>query len=142
MGSAFPVWKLADPVTNHLRFLDGLYRDAPVSSYRRDLAAAVSEAAGLAAWLAMDMDDAPGAQRHYHDAIRAADAVQRAGSDTPVWPWLYPFSAHKLAAFSGSCHLRLGRAADAHAAFNERSASDPPAPETAPRFSSTSPPHT
>ncbi|MGH8932008.1 MAG: hypothetical protein ACRDZO_15650 [Egibacteraceae bacterium] len=106
-------------MTNHLRFLDGLYRDAPVSSYRRDLAAAVSEAAGLAAWLAMDMDDAPGAQRHYHDAIRAADAVQRAGSDTPVWPWLYPFSAHKLAAFSGSCHLRLGRAADAHAAFNE-----------------------
>ena len=186
-------------MTNHLRFLDGLYRDAPVFSYRRDLAAAVSEAAGFAAWLAMDMDDAPRAQRHYQHAIRAADAagdpmlsgymlgslswlaaylgdgasaialiqtaktrvgpigidtpatsvawlavhealayaavndalkslrlleagaqaVQRARSEAPAWPWLYPLSAHKLAAFSGSCQLRIGRPADAHAALNE-----------------------
>ncbi len=198
-----PSWKLTKPVTNPLRFLDDLYRDTPVSSYRRDLAGAVSEAAGLAGWLAMDMDDTAGAHRHYQHAIRAADAAsdpmlsgymlgslswlaaylgdgdsaialiqaaktkigpldtpatsvawlavhealayavadntltslrlleagaeaaQRSASETPVWPWLHPFSAHKLAAFRGSCHLRLGRVADAHAALEEALRSRP-----------------
>jgi hypothetical protein len=43
------------PVTDHLRFLDELHRDTPESRYRRDLAANVSEAAGFAAWLSLDM---------------------------------------------------------------------------------------
>ncbi|MGH3924580.1 MAG: hypothetical protein ACRDTT_17260, partial [Pseudonocardiaceae bacterium] len=47
-------WRLIRPATSHLRLLDELHRDAPPATCRRGLAAAVSEAAGLAAWLCFD----------------------------------------------------------------------------------------
>jgi tetratricopeptide (TPR) repeat protein len=192
-------WRLVDPATSHLEFLDGLYHDAPPSKYRNSLAAAVSEAAGFAAWLTFDMDDAAQAQIHYRHALRAAraagdpllggymlgsmswlasqvgdgaaalkfvraaklkigpigpgtpatscawltvhealaqatlkkapetlvlldkaaEAVARAVSEAPVWPWLYPFSSDKLAAFSGSCYVRLGRGNEARSVLEE-----------------------
>lgn len=199
MDQGVASWRLIEPAASHLRLLDELYRDVPPSTCRRRLAAAVSEAAGLAAWLCFDMDDAARAHAYYRHAVRAAaaagdpllggymlgsmgwlaiqvgdgaaaleliqaarskispvdpetpatscawlavhealaqatlrdtrkaltlldragDAVARAVSETPVWPWLYPFSPAKLATFSGSCSLRLGRADEARATLQE-----------------------
>ena len=45
-------------------------------------------------------------------AERALDAAHRAvggEQDEPVWPWLTPFGADKLAAGRGICEVRLGR---------------------------------
>ncbi|MGH8899635.1 MAG: hypothetical protein ACRDZ4_22055 [Egibacteraceae bacterium] len=199
MDAKVASWRLIEPVAAHLRFLGELYCDAAGSRIGSSLAAAVSEAAGLAAWLCFDMGDAARAHAHYRHAVRAAgaagdpllggymvgsmawlavqvgdgdaalelvqaakskigpidpetpatscawlavhealaqatlrdarkaftlldragDAVTRAASEAPVWPWLYPFSPDKLVAFSGSCYLRLGRANEARSALQK-----------------------
>jgi hypothetical protein len=168
---------LGAPVTAHLRFIAG-----QLDHGGRQLAAAASEAAGLAAWLAVDQADDGAAGHHYRQAVGYA---RRSGSDTlaaymlgsmalwaaesgqgseaarllgqarqsiphpapptvgawlaaieatahasagdadatlaalkraetavaaahdPMWPWLYPFDAAKLASYVGACATRL-----------------------------------
>jgi hypothetical protein len=169
--------ELDAPVTAHLRFISGRMEHGG-----RQLAAAASEAAGLAAWLAVDQADDAAAGRHYRQAVgfahrsrsdvltaymlgsmalwaaetgRASDAARllgqarqsipqpapptvnawlaaieataqasdgdadatlaaskraeaavAAGHD-PMWPWLYPFDATRLAGYVGACATRL-----------------------------------
>jgi hypothetical protein len=169
--------ELGAPVTAHLRFIAGRLEHGG-----SQLAAAASEAAGLAAWLAVDQADDAAAGRHYRQAVgyarrsgsdvlaaymlgsmalwaaetgRASDAARLVGqarrtipqpapptvgawlaaieatahagagdADTtlavckraetavaaghdPLWPWLYPFDAAKLAGYVGACATRL-----------------------------------
>jgi hypothetical protein len=177
LESTTPAAELGGPVAAHLRFITGRLEHGG-----RQLAAAASEAAGLAAWLAVDRVDDAAAGRHYRQAV---DYAQRAGSDTlaaymlgsmalwaaeagrasdaarllgqarqsipepapptvgawlaaieatayasagdadatlaawkraetavaagrdPMWPWLFPFDAAKLAGYVGACATRL-----------------------------------
>lgn len=169
---------LGAPVLAHLRFITG-----QLDHGGRKLAAAASEAAGLAAWLAVDQADDAAAGRQYRQAVsyahrsgsdtlaaymlgsmalwaaetgRASDATRLLGharqsipqpapptvgawlaaieatahastgdadaalaackrSETavaaahdPMWPWLFPFDAAKLAGYVGACATRLG----------------------------------
>jgi hypothetical protein len=64
---------LGVPVTAHLRFIGG-----QLDHGGSQLAAAASEAAGLAAWLAVDQADDAAAGRHYRQAVGYA---QRSGSE-------------------------------------------------------------
>jgi hypothetical protein len=169
--------ELGAPVTAHLRFITG-----QLDRGGSQLAAAASEAAGLAAWLAVDQADDAAAGRRYRQAVGYA---RRSGSNTlaaymlgsmalwaaetgrtndaarligqarqsipqptpptvgawlaaieatahasagdadatlaackraetavaagqePMWPWLYPFDAGKLAGYVGTCTTRL-----------------------------------
>jgi transcriptional regulator with XRE-family HTH domain len=68
-----PAGELRRPVDAHLRFLDGR-----LDRGGRQLAAAASEAAGLAAWLAVDQADDGAALQHYRRAIGYAE---RSGSE-------------------------------------------------------------
>jgi hypothetical protein len=177
LESTTPAAELGAPVTAHLRFIAG-----QLDRGGRQLAAAASEAAGLAAWLAVDQADDAAARRHYRQAVGYA---RRAGSDVlagymlgsmamwaaetsrptdaarllgqarraipetapptvhawlaaieataqasagdadaalaackraetavaaghePMWPWLFPFDAVKLAGYVGACATRL-----------------------------------
>jgi hypothetical protein len=177
LESTTPAPELGVPVTAHLRFITGRLEHGG-----RQLAAAASEAAGLAAWLAVDQADDEAAGRHYRQAVGYA---HRSGSDTlaaymlgsmalwaaeagrtsdaarllgqarrsipqpapptanawlaaieatahasagdadatlaackraetavaaghdPMWPWLFPFDAAKLAGYVGACTTRL-----------------------------------
>src|SRR5215207_6761022 len=74
LESTTPAADLGAPVTAHLRFIDGRLEHGG-----RQLAAAASEAAGLAAWLAVDQADDAVAGRHYRQAVSYA---RRSGSDT------------------------------------------------------------
>jgi transcriptional regulator with XRE-family HTH domain len=74
LESTTPAAELDASVTAHLRFIAG-----QLGHGGRKLAAAASEAAGLAAWLAVDQADYAAAVRHYRQAVRYA---QRSGSDT------------------------------------------------------------
>jgi hypothetical protein len=65
--------ELSAPVTAHLRFIAG-----QLDHGGREFEAAASEAAGLAAWLAVDQADDAAAGRHYRQAVRYA---HRSGSD-------------------------------------------------------------
>jgi hypothetical protein len=169
--------ELRGPVLAHLRFIAGL-----LDHGGRQLAAAASEAAGLAAWLAVDQADHAQARQHYRRAVvyaeRSGSAVLagymlgsralwaaeigRAGEartligralaripltvpatvqawsaaiqatahaaagdadaslaalhgaeaaiaaeHEPMWPWLYPFDATRLASYVGACATRL-----------------------------------
>jgi hypothetical protein len=66
--------ELGAPVTAHLRFITGRLEHGG-----SQLAAAASEAAGLAAWLAVDQADGAAAGHHYRQAVGYA---RRSGSDT------------------------------------------------------------
>jgi transcriptional regulator with XRE-family HTH domain len=172
-----PAGELRGPVGAHLRFIDG-----QLGRGGAQVAAAASEAAGFAAWLAVDQADDAAAGRHYR---RAVGYAERSGSDTlaaymlgsmalwaaetgrgsearrligrangripatapptvqawsaaiegmahagagdadaslaackraeaavaaghePMWPWLYPFDAARLAGYVGACATRL-----------------------------------
>jgi hypothetical protein len=178
LESTTPAVELGAPVSAHLRFIAG-----QLDRGGRQLTAAASEAAGLAAWLAVDQADHAAAGRLYRQAVGYA---HRAGSDTlaaymlgsmalwaaeagqageaarllgqarqsipqpapptvgawlaaieattaasagdadatvaawkraetavaaghdPMWPWLFPFDAAKLAGYVGACATRLG----------------------------------
>jgi hypothetical protein len=168
---------LGGPIGAHLQFIAG-----QLDRGGSQLAAAASEAAGLAAWLAVDQADDAAARRHYRQAVgyahrsgsevlagymlgsmalwaaetgRPSDAARLLGqarraipaaapptvhawlaaieatahasagdSDAtlaackraeiavaaghePMWPWLYPFDAAKLAGYVGTCTTRL-----------------------------------
>jgi hypothetical protein len=172
-----PADELRAPVRAHLRFIAGRLHHGG-----RQLAAAASEAAGFAAWLAVDQADDTQAGHHYrravsyaersgsdvlaaymlgsmalwaaeagrgsearrligraHDRIphtapptlqawsAAIEAIAQAGAGDadatlaalkraetavakahdPVWPWLFPFDAVKLAGYVGACATRL-----------------------------------
>jgi hypothetical protein len=177
LESTTPAAELGGPVSAHLRFITGqLDRGGP------QLVAAASEAAGLAAWLAVDQADDAAAGRHYRQAVgygrrsgsdtlaaymlgsmalwaaeagRASDAARLVGQarqsipepapptvgawlaaieatahatagdadgtlaawkraetavaagHEPMWPWLFPFDAAKLAGYVGACATRL-----------------------------------
>lgn len=200
--------ELARGVGAHVEMANRLYLRARDSALRAPLAAAVSEAAGFAAWLHADMHDAGTTRIYYRLAIerarragqgllagymlgslaafetegtdpalalplikqarqqvgkapyptprawldaiealalaawakdrRAADAsLQRAEavitkghpSAPPPWPWVFPFDHAKLAGYRALVAVRLGRAADALAAFAESLPATHPAPK-------------
>jgi hypothetical protein len=172
-----PAAELRGPVGAHLAFIAGR-----LECGGGQLAAAASEAAGFAAWLAVDQADDAAAGRHYRRAVGYAErsrsdvlaaymlgsmalwaaetgrgseaqrligrAQQRipptapptvqawsaaiegmahaaagdadaalaackraetaaAAGHEPMWPWLYPFDATRLAAYVGACATRL-----------------------------------
>jgi hypothetical protein len=74
LESTTPAADLGAPAIAHLRFITGRLEHGG-----RHLAAAASEAAGLAAWLAVDQADDTSAGRHYRQAVGYA---RRSGSDT------------------------------------------------------------
>jgi transcriptional regulator with XRE-family HTH domain len=72
-----PAGELLDPVLAHLRFVSQLLEpEATMASPQ--LAAAASEAAGFAGWLAVDRNNHAAARRHYQSAI---DLAERSGND-------------------------------------------------------------
>jgi hypothetical protein len=172
-----PAGELHGPVRAHVRFIAG-----QLDRGGRQLAAAASEAAGLAAWLAVDQADHAAARQNYRQAVdyaersgsdvlaaymlgsmalwaaemgRASDAARLVGqarrsipqpapptvaawlaaieatahasagdadaalvackraetataqAHEPMWPWLFPFDAVKLASYVGACATRL-----------------------------------
>jgi hypothetical protein len=177
LEAATPASELRGPVLAHLGFIAGR-----LDRGGRQLAAAASEAAGLAAWLAVDQADDAQARQQYRRAVGYAD---RSGSDVlaaymlgsmalwaaetgrggearsligranrcipstapptvqawsaaiqatahaaagdadaalaalkraeaavaaehePMWPWLYPFDAARVAGYVGACATRL-----------------------------------
>jgi tetratricopeptide (TPR) repeat protein len=177
LEAANPAAELRGPALAHLRFIAG-----QLDHGGRQLAAAAAEAAGLAAWLAVDQADHAQARQHYRRAVSYAD---RSGSEVlaaymlgsmalwaaeagrpgeartligralaritptvpptvhawsaaiqatahaaagdadaalaaltraeaavatehePMWPWLYPFDATRLAGYVGACATRL-----------------------------------
>jgi transcriptional regulator with XRE-family HTH domain len=106
--------ELGAPVSAHLRFMAG-----QLDRGGRQLAAAASEAAGLAAWLAVDQADDASAGRHYRQAIGYA---QRSGSDT-----LAAYMLGSMALWAAE----TGRASDAARLLGQARQSLPqPAPPT------------
>jgi tetratricopeptide (TPR) repeat protein len=74
LESTTPAAELGAPVSAHLRFIAGR-----LDHGGRQLAAAASEAAGLAAWLAVDQADHGQARQQYQQAVEYAE---RSRSDT------------------------------------------------------------
>ncbi|KWT60547.1 hypothetical protein ADL21_18560 [Streptomyces albus subsp. albus] len=64
--------QLVEPVLAHLRLIQQVAQDAGRREQRARLAAAGSEAAGLAAWLSWDMGDHGSARTWYGAAVKAA----------------------------------------------------------------------
>jgi hypothetical protein len=200
--------ELARGVAAHVEMANRLLARAQEPALSAALAAAVSEAAGFAAWLHGDMHDAGTARIYYRLAIdrarraekgllagymlgsmaafeiegadpglalplvaqareqvgrvahptprawldaiealslavcrtdgRAADSALLRAEKTiekgdrsvpPPWPWVYPFDHVKLAGYRALVSVRLGRAADALAAFAESLPATHPAPK-------------
>ncbi|GLV73232.1 helix-turn-helix domain-containing protein [Streptomyces hygroscopicus] len=67
-----PSRQLSEPVLAHLRLIQTVTGDAEAPEQRARLAAAGSEAASLAGWLAWDMNDIGSARTWYGAAIKAA----------------------------------------------------------------------
>lgn len=63
---------LLEPVLGHLRFVSRVVEKADSTRARADLAAAASEIAGFAGWLAYDVNDQPAALRYYQTAVAYA----------------------------------------------------------------------
>jgi tetratricopeptide (TPR) repeat protein len=98
-----PARELRSPVGAHLRFIAGRLDRGGVQ-----LAAAASEAAGFAAWLAFDQADNAGAGRQYG---RAVGYAERSGSDLLAAYMLGSMSAWAAEVGDGNRALRLiGRA--------------------------------
>ena len=69
-----PSRQLLPPVTSHLALIRYFAtKDGHDGAHRRRLFSLLSETAGLAAWLYMDVDDRAAARRHYQLAVRAAE---------------------------------------------------------------------
>jgi tetratricopeptide (TPR) repeat protein len=66
-----PANQLIVPVAGHLQFARQFLSDED-SAENRNLAAALSEASGFAAWLSFDMRDHAAARTHYSDAVQYA----------------------------------------------------------------------
>jgi len=87
------------------------------------------------AWLsaieALGHASARGGAHAADDAIeRAGEAVESGwGTTEPPWPWIFPFDQAKLAGYRALVCVRLGRPADALAAFADSLAASLPAPK-------------
>lgn len=97
LEASSPATELRGPISAHLRFIAGRLERGGAQ-----LAAAASEAAGFAAWLAFDQTDDQGAARHYRRAIGYAE---RSGSDVLAAYMLGSMSA--WAAEVGNGHQAL-----------------------------------
>jgi transcriptional regulator with XRE-family HTH domain len=86
---------LVAPVAAHLGFVSELASIRGGSTAQR-LHMVVSETAGLAAWLYVDLDDRANARRHYQLAIRSADLTGH-----PLLPAYMQASLGQFAATSG-----------------------------------------
>ncbi|WP_438873670.1 helix-turn-helix domain-containing protein [Streptomyces alkaliterrae] len=86
-----PSRQLSEPVLAHLRLTQTIASEAEHEEQRARLAAAGSEAASLAGWLAWDMGDAGSARTWYGTAVKAA---RRAGN-----PLLTAYQLGSLAQF-------------------------------------------
>ena len=71
LEGATPASQLIVPVAGHLQFAKQFLSEKD-SAENRNLAAALSEASGFAAWLSFDLHDHTAARAHYADAIRYA----------------------------------------------------------------------
>jgi hypothetical protein len=87
--------------------------------------------AWLAAIEALGHASARGGAHAADDAIeRAGEAVESSwGRTEPPWPWIFPFDQAKLAGYRALVCVRLGRPADALAAFADSLAAPLPAPK-------------
>ncbi|MFI6640221.1 helix-turn-helix domain-containing protein [Streptomyces sp. NPDC050504] len=91
MDASVPARQLADTVQGHMRLVQSVAAQAPDQATRARLAAAGSEVASLAGWLAWDMADAGSARTWYGAAIKAA---RRSGN-----PLLTAYQQGSLAQF-------------------------------------------
>jgi hypothetical protein len=92
-----PTRLLVAPVAAHLFLIRQLIADVPTGSNRyRRLCGVLSETAGLAAWLYVDLDERANARQHYQVAVRAA---HRTGH--PLLPAYMQASLGQFAAWSG-----------------------------------------
>lgn len=87
-----PSRELAEPVLAHLRMATRMQAKIWDPESSKAMAAAVSEAAGLAGWLHWDMHDLGSARHHYRNAVEQA---RRAGGD----PMLTAYMLGSLASF-------------------------------------------
>ncbi|MBL0888492.1 helix-turn-helix domain-containing protein [Myceligenerans indicum] len=91
-----PSRSLIAPVSAHLALIRQLASRTDHSpAHHRRLFSILSETAGLAAWLDVDVDDRPSARRHYQLAVRAAE---RSGH-----PLLPAYMQASLAQFAAGC---------------------------------------
>lgn len=109
--------RLVRPVVAHLRLLRHLAADAASEPARTSLVAALSETAGLAAWLYTDLDDRAAARRHYRLAITAAE-----GTGQPLLAAYMQGSYGQFATAAGDARQALALIA----AARKRAASWPP----------------
>jgi tetratricopeptide (TPR) repeat protein len=109
LEAATPAGELRGPVLAHLRFIAGR-----LDHGGRQLAAAASEAAGLAAWLAVDQADHAQARQQYRRAIGYAD---RSGSDV-----LAAYMLGSMALWAAE----IGRAGEARTLIGRAQARIPP----------------
>jgi transcriptional regulator with XRE-family HTH domain len=100
---------LVGPVTAHLSLVRQLAARTPIDDGRyRRLCGLVSETAGLAAWLYVDLDERANARRHYQIAVKAAG---RTGH--PLLPVYMQASMGQFAAWCGDAHQGLRLIAEA-----------------------------
>jgi transcriptional regulator with XRE-family HTH domain len=78
LDATTPARELARGVVAHVELADRRFARTGPSPFAKDIAAAVSEAAGFAAWLHADMHDIGSARTYYRMAI---DRARRAGHD-------------------------------------------------------------
>jgi transcriptional regulator with XRE-family HTH domain len=100
---------LLPPVASHLSLIRQVAaKDGHNAAHQRRLFSLLSETAGLAAWLYMDVDDRAAARRHYQLAVRAAER-----SGHPLLPAYMQASMGQFAATCGDAvdGLRLVAAA-------------------------------
>jgi len=91
-----PSRSLIGPVSAHLALVHRLATlNGPSPAHTRRLFAVLSETAGLAAWLHVDMDDRANARRHYRLAVKAAE---RSGH-----PLLPAYMQASMGQFAANC---------------------------------------
>lgn len=104
-----PSRSLIAPVSAHLALVRQLAtRTGRSPAYTRRLYAVLSETAGLAAWLFVDVEDRANARRHYQLAVRAAER-----SGHPLLPAYMQASLGQFAAICGDAAESVRLVADA-----------------------------
>jgi transcriptional regulator with XRE-family HTH domain len=76
LDATTPSRNLAESVVSHLRLATSKHSSAHGPRDQHNVAAAISEIAGYAAWLHWDMHDLGSARRYYNTAIRAAQSTE------------------------------------------------------------------
>jgi transcriptional regulator with XRE-family HTH domain len=102
---------LIAPVTAHLALIRQLAATTEVNDERhRRLSGLVSETAGLAAWLYVDLDEQANARRHYQMAVKAAERTEH-----PLLPVYMQASMGQFAAWCGEAQQGLRLIGEARA---------------------------